>query len=228
MNLVLWRYDARRAVSLWCACLLVVSALALLLDGPLTNGELDWIWQYTGLGIGTLLAWRVFADTGGTQTYIFSRGFSRSQLFWNRWTLGISLVAALVFWMWLILAGGLRSGWRQLAGFEDAGLYPLIAPYEAIVVPTFALAAFGTFTVTALLIIVRGTQRPGRVVGGRGTLGWWMIDVPLCLVISRAVLALLTDAPFASPWVIAAWAVVVAPLTIFAAWHGYRHLEVSS
>ena len=228
MNFVLWCYDARRAVPVWCACLVVVSALALLLDGPLTQGDVDWIWQSAGLCVGTLIAWRVFADTGGTQAFVFSRGFSRNRLFWNRWALGMSLVAVLVFWMWLILAGGLRSGWRQFAGFEDAGLYPLIAPFETIVVPTFAGAGFATFAVTALLVIVRGIQRPGLVVGGRGTLVWWMVDVPLCLVASRIVLALLTDAPFASPWVVAGWGVVVTPLTTWAAWHGYRHLEVSS
>ncbi|HEY3966206.1 MAG TPA: hypothetical protein VGM05_16725 [Planctomycetaceae bacterium] len=228
MNFVLWRYDARRAVSIWTSCLAVVSALALLIDGPLTDNDLTWIWQFAGLGAGTLIAWRMFADTGGTQAYVFSRGFSRSQLFWNRWILGMSLVAVLVFWMWLILAGGLRSGWRQWAGFGDAGLYPLIAPYEAIIVPTFAATAWGSFAVTTLLVVLRGIQRPGRVVGGRGTLGWWMLDVPLCVAASVAVVGLLTETTLGPGWMITAWAAVSAPLTTLAAWHGYRHLEVSA
>lgn len=227
-NLVLWRYDVRRALPFWGTSLVCLAILTLLPEGPLSLGDADGVFESAGGLLGILLAWRLFADTGHTQAFVFSRGLSRTQLFWDRWMLGMSLIAIHAGVVWLVLVSGLRSAWRQLLDGVDAPVYPLVAPYETVVIPPFWIASTVAFVITTLLITLRGLQKPSRVVSSGGALAWFLFDLPLTLLV-----VVYGQAMFASPlaissgWLLAIGLGAIALFTLVA-WHGYRNWEVSS
>jgi hypothetical protein len=226
LNFVLWHYDARRALPVWGAALALLSFLTLLPEGPLTGGDTHWQFAWPGGLAGILIAWRLFADTGHTQAYVFSRGLSRSQLFWNRWLLGMTLLALQAGTVWLVLVSGIRSGWRQLLDGADAPVYPLVAPYETVVIPSLGIASMLAFAVATLLMALRGLQNPSRVASSGGALVWFLFDLPLVLLVT-----LYGQSVFVSPVALStggSFAIglgAIVPCTL-AAWHGFRNWEV--
>ena len=152
---------ARAGLTLAVLCVVVVLglfvcrplALAALVGCLLaTNRILDGGNKFAlafGLAQGWLLAWCIFRDPNNTDAFVFSRPYTRQQVFWSRWMLAMVLQAISIGAIYAILAVGART-WIHGNHLPH---YPMVAPFELVVVRTIAFASLIAFHLIMFLSV---------------------------------------------------------------------------
>ena len=138
MNLTLWKFDALRLMPLWMLCAAAVLLAVVTETAPL-GAWAGWI-PWAGALMGIASGWRLFADARATRAYLFTRGLSRSRIFWNRWLLGLVGLALATGLAAAAIGLGARDLCHRALGYEDAIYYPMIRMFEFRRLP----ALFGT------------------------------------------------------------------------------------
>jgi len=222
MNWPLIKHDLRKALPphLIILVALVGSLLA-------TNRILDAGNKFAlafGLAQGWLLAWCIFRDPNNTDAFVFSRPYTRQQVFWSRWMLAMVLQAISIGAIYAILAVGART-WIHGNHLPH---YPMVAPFELVVVRTIAFASLITFHLVMFL-----TVRSRALSTGTGQ-RWKAYVVKLaCLMILMVFIGGIpvaaTDGPWRAPSLAhcaAAYALVLAAMTTAASLNAYKNMEV--
>ena len=149
-NNMVWeliKLDLRKVLTGYITFVLVISAYLLFRQKPLEST--DTIVIAAGLLQGLYLAWRIFKDPGSTQSFIFSRPFSRNRLFWNRWGLGITLQMVTLLIVLILVASGARSFIHK----SNLPYYPMVQWYELSVLWPLAIFSLTAFQIQMFLML---------------------------------------------------------------------------
>jgi len=141
------KLDLRKVLTGYITFVLVISAYLLFWQRPL--GSTDTIVIAAGLLQGLYLAWRIFKDPGSTQSFIFSRPFSRNRLFWNRWGLGITLQMVTLLIVLILVASGARNFIHK----SNLPYYPMVQWYELSVLWPLAIVSLTAFQIQMFLML---------------------------------------------------------------------------
>jgi len=141
------KLDLRKVLTGYITFVLVISAYILFRQRPLEST--DTIVIAAGLLQGLYLAWRIFKDPGSTQSFIFSRPFSRNRLFWNRWGLGITLQMVTLLIVLILIA----SGARDFIHKSNLPYYPMVQWYELSVLWPLAIVSLAAFQIQMFLML---------------------------------------------------------------------------
>ena len=101
------------------------------------------------LAQGWMLALRIFRDVPHTRSFLFSRPWSRTRIFWNRWTLGLTLQTITVLLIYVILT----SGTRTLIFQTQLPYFPMVERFELSILWPIALASVIAFQIIMFLIV---------------------------------------------------------------------------
>jgi hypothetical protein len=154
--------------------LLLTVAYVLVRQTPF--GAVDPVPGLLGALLGGVLAFRLFRDPGGTETFVFSLPLSRSRLFRSRWLLGLVLQAVTLACVAALLALGVREA-AQVRLF-DSLWYPMVRWYELSVLWSVGLCSLASYQIVAFLLLRKRlvetdqTKRRGRLRQLAGTAGF--------------------------------------------------------
>ena len=101
------------------------------------------------LAQGWMLALRIFRDAPHTRSFLFSRPWSRSRMFWNRWCLGMILQTVTVLLITVILAAGTRTLLYQ----RHLPYFPMVERFELSILWPIALASLIAFHIVMFLTL---------------------------------------------------------------------------
>jgi len=209
MKWELIKSDFRKTALPYAAILAALAAYVLFKPRPLYS--VDFAGGGLGLLQGTVLAWFIFRDSAGTESFILSRPLTRGRLFGHRFGLGIGLQSVTVIVLLVLIATGLRSHIQHYR----LPYYPMIKWYEASIIAPVAVCGLIGFEL-AMFFILRGriaseATATWRKITGRVLVVFGVVVI-LVLVMSRA-----TDAPMSSrgwfkcaAWGYAAFAVILS------------------
>lgn len=155
----LLRLDLRRVLPVYLVPVAATIGFILITRDVLDSSSLPVI--VFAIAQGWFLAWRIFRDSPGTRSFIFSRPCSPSRIFWNRYLLALSLQGATLLVVFSLLAAGVRSAIYA----RHLPYFPMVQPYELSVLRPLALASLITFHIVMFLLF-RGT------VAGAPKSGW--------------------------------------------------------
>jgi len=222
MKWELIKSDFRKTALPYAAILAALAAYVLFKPRPLYS--VDFAGGGLGLLQGTVLAWFIFRDSAGTESFILSRPLTRGRLFGHRFGLGIGLQSVTVIVLLVLIATGLRSHIQHYR----LPYYPMIKWYEASIIAPVAVCGLIGFELT-MFFMLRGR------IASAGMATWRKTAARLLVVFGVAVIILLVigrvaDAPTTSGgWLKhAAWgyAAVTVILTTYASAHCFRHIEI--
>jgi hypothetical protein len=222
MKWELVKSDFRKTALPYAAILAALAAYVLFKPRPLYS--VDFAGGGLGLLQGIVLAWLIFRDPAGTESFIMSRPLTRGRLFRHRLGLGIGLQLATVILLFVLIATGLRSHIQHYR----LPYYPMIKWYEASIIAPVAVCGLIGFEL-AMFFILRGR------IASEGAATWRKIAGRLLVVFGMVVIIVLVmgrvaDAPITSGgWFKhAAWgyAAVAIILSTYASAHCFRHIEI--
>jgi hypothetical protein len=149
-NNMVWeliKLDLRKVLTGYITFVLVLSVYLLFRQRPLDST--DTIVIAAGLLQGLYLAWRIFKDPRSTQSFIFSRPFSRNRLFWNRWGLGLTLQMVTLLIVLILIASGARNFIHK----SNLPYYPMVQWYELSVLWPLAIVSLTAFQIQMFLML---------------------------------------------------------------------------
>jgi hypothetical protein len=166
------KLDLRKVLPLYLATLVALVGFILITREILdaTNVTV----AVLAMAQGWILAYQIFRDPHNTRVFIFSRPWSRARIFWNRWTLAMTLQAITVLLVYAILAAGTRT-WLYRS---ELPYFPMVESFEHSVLWPIALASFITFHIIMFLMFWCVVMKTGT--------GWWqsvIIKISLCLIL---------------------------------------------
>jgi hypothetical protein len=238
MNRTLWKFDALRIAGLWLPAAAAVLYFVLSEIAPLES------WSFSidasAAALGVVTGWRLFSGSAAVRGYLFTRGLSRSRIFWNRWFLGMFGIAFVTVAAWLMIACGARAAWHHGMGEYGAAYYPMIQMFELRCLPALVGTAATAFCLTTFVVVGRSlaiTRRSASawtalrstrdvIALGLGAMatwyalqflisdGDWGASLPMYLAVCR------------SPFCQMAYLVVCPALATWGAAHAWRYLEV--
>ena len=230
MNTALLIYDLRRLIPWWLFSLAVLSAIFLMLPGPLRRtaefSSVSFVSVLSGFAFGVLMSVRTFSDTESTCTFVFSRGIERTTVLRNRLILAVSAITVMSALVWALFVTGARTLVHQLMNYEDAPFYPSIAKFESNLTIEFFLTSLLTLCFCTYYQVVQGIHNPRSNSTALGIAGMCILGLPM-----QGLLILITirvTDPFISDEVKWAIGLFFAVLWIAAAFRGCRHLETES
>ncbi len=229
MSAQLMRVELRKVWAWYLGLLLVTLYYAILKPYPFAHNDI-------GLSVlaaaqGAIVAWRIFYDPMGTQSFLWSRPLTRTQLFLNRWALGLMLQGATLAILAAIIAGGARSQFHLALSEDTTAFYPASRWFD--LAGLWPCLVYGLLAYHAALYFNVFAEFKWRQLGGAvgGTFRRTVVSAAaLCLPVG---LFLLVDIPprLAPKWpygVIALLAAALIALTTTMAIHMYRQMEVDS
>lgn len=181
MNTAFILYDLRRSLPVLAFLLCGLTGLILLMPGPLSSSPLS-VGQVAGAVAGLLLAIRLMTDTGGTQSFVFSRGVTRRRLFLLRLLTGAAVLTGLSLVMWLMLKLGFRSSLHRLLWMSDAVFYPMSARFETSVVGASLRSGLHAFCLASFYMTWRGLNSPALNNSSSGIVRLFLLEAPAILV----------------------------------------------
>jgi hypothetical protein len=240
MNRTLWKFDGLRIAALWLPAAAAVLYFVLSETAPL--GEWSFNIEASAAVLGAVTAWRLYSGSAAVRCYLFTRGLSRSRIFWNRWALGMSGTIFVTGLAWLLIICGARATWHRAWGDYDAAYYPMIQFFELRCLPALFGAAATAFCLTAFVVVGRAlaiTRRSASawtalrstrdvIALGMGAMAtWYAIE----FLISgddwaTAIPAYLTICQ--SPLCQIVYLVLCPALATWGAAHAWRHLEIAA
>ena len=238
MNLTLWKFDALRLMPLWMLCAAAVLLAVVTETAPL-GAWAGWV-PWAGAVLGIASGWRLFADAPATRAYLFTRGLSRSRIFWNRWLLGLVGLALATGLAAAAIGLGARDLCHRALGYEDAIYYPMIRMFEFRCLP----ALFGTevfaycLTIFAVVWRARVTSKRSSSLGGAlrrtrdfaalglGALAMWVAVQYVVEVAIPETGAPLVERLWGSPACQFMYLVLWPLVATWAAAHAWRHQEI--
>lgn len=238
MNLTLLKFDVLRVAPYWLACAGAVLLAVLTEQAPLSTWG-GWI-APAGAVLGIVSGWRLFADPPSTRAYLFTRGLSRSRIFWNRWLLGFAGIVLVTGLATATIVLGARDVCHRALGYEDAIYYPMIRRFELRCLPAlFGMAALG-YGVTIFAVVWRSlvTSKRGSSLGSAVRRMRDFAALSLSVLATLLIVEYLADDigieklvwPFVSIWSSPAWQLAyltICPLLMtVAAAHAWKHQEI--
>ncbi len=239
MSIEILKIDGRKVCPYYAPFLLLTVGYVLFQKTPLSSG--DWRVNLIACLQGSVIAWRLFSDSGGVGAFIFSRPLSRKRLFLTRWSFGISLQLLTIMAVFATIATGLRSGVQVLM---NSPYQPMVKWYELSVLGTIALFSILGYEIIMFLKL-RGRIVSVRPPTWRDILGTVLVFVMLVSIsvgfftnigpiryrlISFALVTMLTGS-FIHIGPIHYQLIYVALVTIvgtLASLHCYQHLEIEA
>ena len=218
--------ELRKVWVYYAPFLILTVGYILLNEGPLAKNDSRVV--VIAIAQGWVVAWRLFNDPGGTQSFIFSRPLSRRRLFMVRWGVGISLQLLTVAIVFLVIASGARS-WLQIQA--GSPYQPMVKWFELSVLWPTGLFAILAYEVQVFLKLRTQTlsNRPDTLLY---TLTKWLalalIGFFLLGHVSTGIIHLpgVSDQFFVRNLLIYFTAVTI--LATIASAHCYRYLEVDA
>ena len=227
MNWQLTKLDLRKTLPYYLACCAAIIGCILTTQEVLDSSNLTIL--TIALAQGWLLAWRIFHDPVDTESFVFSRPFTRSQVFINRWALGMILQGLTVLAVYTVLAAGTRT----LLYKRHLPYFPMVERFELSILWPIALASIITFHIIMFLIArgrisnPNGSTRTGRLVVKIVLLVIFMIFVG-GTGIRVASGGHGSSAPTQSVAFLLIYATAVILLSVPGSLNCYRHMEIKS
>jgi hypothetical protein len=165
MWLAIWQLSARRTLTWYLPVFLLLVGYTLVMKQPL---GVDPPALLFGILLGWVLGFRLFVDPPGVSPFILSRPFSRTRLFFYRWTIGLLLQAFTLAVIFTIIASGLRQA-MQVSMF-NSHWYPMVRWFELSMLWPVALASLLTYQTTCF-VLLRGRLRGNRRISKPKRLG---------------------------------------------------------
>jgi hypothetical protein len=177
-----------------------------------------------GLAQGAVLAWCIFRDPRNTGAFVFSRPYTRQRIFWNRWLLAMGLQVVTAVLVCAVLAVGVRT-WIQGHHLRH---YPMVAPFELIVLWPLSVASLISFHISMFMVV------RGRVLSPGSGAGWKRYAVNIVCLMLLAVymggIQIAADTSSGHAFGLVHWAVayalVVTVMATAASLDGYRNMDI--
>ncbi|MHC4153881.1 MAG: hypothetical protein ACYST6_02985 [Planctomycetota bacterium] len=220
------KLDLRKVLVGYVPFVAVLLAYLLLRPRPLES--MDVIAMAAGLMQGCYLGWRIFSDPAATQSFVFSRPFSRRRIFWQRWSLGIVLQMVTLLLVFALVATGVRGYVHQ-----DSPYYPMVQWYEVSVLWPIGLVSLIAYEIQMFLML-RGWILLGASASRRRTMAGWasagFIGLTLLLGVffPRGVGASGFLMPASLQMGIGIYTIILAGLATAASAKCYRHMEIEA
>ena len=214
MFIEMLKIDVRKVCPYYAPFLLLVVGYVLFRKTPLASG--DWRANLIACLQGTVIAWRLFNDSGGTGAFIFSRPLSRKRLFLTRWLFGISLQLLTIIAVFSLIATGLRSGIQMLM---QSPYQPMVKWYELSVLGPIALFSILGYQVVMFL------KLRGRIVTVRPSTWRDILGTVLAIVLCVPILGELFTSSEPTHYHLT-YVALVTVLGTLASLHCYQHLEI--
>ncbi len=221
------KLDLRKVLTGYITFVLVLSAYLLFWQKPL--GSTDTIIIPAGVLQGLYLAWRIFKDHGSTQSFIFSRPFSRNRLFWNRWGLGITLQMVTLLIVLILLASGARSFIHK----SNLPYYPMVQWYELSVLWPLAVVSLTAFQIQMFLMLRARTLQTASLPKWRKVVTYAIVCfIALAflggfrVVASTALHGAIDPAHIGNA--VLFYVLTLTVLTTLTSLHCYRHIEIEA
>lgn len=216
MSIEILKIDVRKVLPFYAPFLLVTVGYVLYRKTPL--GSDDWVVNWIACLQGMIVAWMLFNDAAGTETFIFSRPLSRARLFLARWGFGISLQVLTIVVVFVAIAIGLRSGIQMLM---NSPYQPLVKWYELSILGSMALFSVLGYEIVMFLKL-RKRIVSVRPRAWRDLLGTWFVGASCLLFLSGLIAYGIQD------YLTAIYAAIVTILGTLASLYCYRHLAVEA
>jgi len=219
--------EIRKVGRYYLSVVAAITACVLLLREPLGKADI-------ALGVlaavqGWILAHFIFSDRGQTQSFVFSRPFSRNRLFLMRWGLGLVLQALTVTAVLALIALGGRE-YVQVESWRSPW-YPMVKWYELRCLWTIWLVSLFVYQVS-MCFMLRGQARD------HNTPAWCTAAAafPSLVLAIFAVCVMRTPTGYGVTGVLPSvlWTLVwayfagVIVLTTWASVHSYRIMEIEA
>ncbi len=229
-NKMVWeliKLDLRKVLTGYITFVLVLSAYLLFWQKPLEST--DTIVIAAGVLQGLYLAWRIFKDPGSTQSFIFSRPFSRNRLFWNRWGLGITLQMVTLLIVLILVASGARNFIHK----SNLPYYPMVQRYELSVLWPLAIVSLTTFQIQMFLMLRAGTLQTAALPKWKKVPTYAIICFFALAFLggSHVVVSAVSNGPTAPAYLGNAalfYVLTLTVLTTLTSLHCYRHIEIEA
>jgi hypothetical protein len=230
----IWQLSARRTLAWHLPVFLAVCGYALFVTQPL---GVDLPATILGGLQGWVLAYRLFVDPPRVAPFIFSQPFSRTRLFFTRWTIGLLLQALTLVVVFAIIALGLRQ-LIQVYCF-GSNWYPMVRWYELSVLWPVGMASLFVYQATAFVLLRRRLRGNRRLSKSRQTAN--AAFAALATVVALLLTFAYTAARFAGAppiyseffppvltWQALAYVVVLVAMTTWASLYCCRNFEVNA
>ncbi len=221
------KLDLRKVLTGYITFVLVISAYLLFRQKPLEST--DTIVIAAGLLQGLYLAWRIFKDAGSTQSFIFSRPFSRNRLFWNRWGLGITLQMVTLLIVLILIASGARNFIHK----SNLPYYPMVQWYELSVLWPLAIVSLTAFQIQMFLMLRAGTLQTASLPKWRKVATYAIICFFALAFLGgfHVVVSAVSNGAAAPTYLgnaVLFYMLTLTLLTTLTSVHCYRHIEIEA
>ncbi|MCY2962302.1 MAG: hypothetical protein NT069_01390 [Planctomycetota bacterium] len=238
MRFALLKYDLCRVLGWWIPAALVVWLIVLFDTAPLPVTE-SWLLVVAQL-LGLATAWPLFSESSSTLCYVFTRGMTRSRIFWSRWLLGMAFLGFMTATAWALIALGPRAHMHRVFEFDDAVFFPMVRDFESSCVVEILKLSAVVYCLTAFVLTLRKLLSPRRTSSLWGGLRTArdMAILTLAFLVIWTISQSLESSPFVAR-VAPAYALfekafwywnpffwLAAALCTWSAAHIYRHLEI--
>ena len=149
------KLDLRKTLPTYLATVVVLVGFILITRDILDSANVFVL--VLAMAQGWLLAWRIFRDVDNTQSFLFSRPWSPARMFWNRWTLAVTMQIVTVLLVSVILAAGTRTLIHQ----RNVPYFPMVERFELSILWPIALAPAITFHIIMFLMLRSTVVNPG-------------------------------------------------------------------
>jgi hypothetical protein len=233
----IWQLAAHRTLTWYLPVFLLLSGYTLVVTHPL---GIDLPAVVFGALQGWVLAFRLFVDPPAVSPFIFSRPFSRSRLFFCRWTIGLLLQALTLAVIFVIIASGLRQ-MTQVYLFRSAW-YPMVRWFELSALWPIGLASLLTYQATCFVLLrrrFRGNRRISkfRLTGNAAFMA--LAGMMAVIFVVGYVASRFMGVPYPYwerlPLATTSWSVLIFSYTVLlvatttlASLYCYQHLEVDA
>jgi len=221
------KLDLRKVLTGYITFVLVLLAYLLFRQKPLEST--DTIVIAAGLLHGLYLAWRIFKDPGSTQSFIFSRPFSRNRLFWNRWGLGITLQMVTLLIVLILVASGARSFIHK----SNLPYYPMVQWYELSVLWPLAIVSLTAFQIQMFLMLRARTLQTASLPKWRKVATYAIVCFIALVFLGgfHVVVSAVSNGPTAPARLgnaVLFYMLTLTLLTTLTSLHCYRHIEIEA
>lgn len=215
MSVEVMKIDLRIVWPYYAPFLLLTVGLVSCQEKPLSTE--DWGLNCLAFAQGVVVAWRLFHDSSGIESFIFSRPLSRLRLFVSRWCVGISLHLLTIVAIFLTIASGLRNGIQNL----------ILSPYQPTV-KWYELSVLGSVALFSLLgyEIVMFFKLRWSIVGVRPPT--WQDVLGTIFAVTLALFWYVAMARSIPSHLTVVYTVLVAIAATLASFHCYQHMEIDA
>lgn len=233
----IWQLSSRRVLAWHLPVFLLLCGAVLFVTHPL---GLDPPMAVLGAVQGWVLAYRLFVDPPGAAPFVFSRPFSRTRLFLDRWMIGLLLQGLTLVVIFAIVASGLRQA-VQVHLFRSYW-FPMVRWFELSTLGSVGFASLLTYQVACFVLLrrrLRGYRKksPQKWAGNAAFLA--LVGLIAISFLVTYVTAMIRGVPHSywgptwadlTPWAVwlLSYTVVLVATTTLAALYCCRHFEVDA